>query len=131
MFDFVPFARLRREVTHRNGDAGVVGQALEFEFPEAQPPAVAAAGIRRDQDHRRVGIEAAALVAPPAADRRDRKGAGVVIGPKVDEPGVPPNVVNAVRIRTGLRPASESQGPARRAAVSPDAIDAPHSRSSR
>ena len=45
VFDLVPFARTRREVTHRNGHAGLVRQALEFEFPEAQTPSVAAARI--------------------------------------------------------------------------------------
>src|SRR5713226_2541503 len=49
VFDLVPFTGARREVTHCNGHAGVVRQALEFEFPEPQTPPVAAARIRGDE----------------------------------------------------------------------------------
>jgi hypothetical protein len=50
MFDLVPFARSRPEVTDLECQPGVIGQALQGQFPEARSRAVAAAGVGRDQE---------------------------------------------------------------------------------
>src|SRR5262245_51356773 len=47
MFDFVPLARPWGEVTHGDGQSGPIRELLQFPFPEADPRAVAAAGIGR------------------------------------------------------------------------------------
>src|SRR5712692_6015399 len=38
---------------------------------------------------------------PPAANRGDRKRTGVMVRPHIDEPGVAPHVIDAVRISAG------------------------------
>src|SRR5450759_1821527 len=91
----------QREVTYRNGQAGVIGQALQFEFPEPETPPIAPAGVRRDQDRGGGGIEPTPFVTPPAPDRRHGKRARVVIGAEIDESRVPPEVVDAVWIGPG------------------------------
>ncbi len=45
-----------------------------------------------------VGIEAPALLAPPAANGRER--GRVVIGPDIHEPGVPLQIVDPIRVRS-------------------------------
>ena len=49
MFNLVPLARARREVAHRDLQLVLIGQLLEFSFPEAHPVAVAAAAVRADE----------------------------------------------------------------------------------
>ena len=100
MFDLVPFAGPWREMGDRNGDTDLIRQALQFQLPQAEPPAVAASTVRRDQDPARAGRESSAFVPPPAANRRDRERTRVVIGPDIDDPGVAPDVVDAIRIRS-------------------------------
>src|SRR2546427_6438568 len=58
MLDFVPFARARRKVAHREGQARLVRELLQFPFPEAQPHPVAAPAVRRDESLARAGIQA-------------------------------------------------------------------------
>ena len=77
VLDLIPLARAGWEMVDHDGEVRVVGEPLEFHFPDAQTPAVAAAGVRGDQDLGRVRIEVAAFVMPPAANRRDREGAVV------------------------------------------------------
>ena len=52
---------------HLNGDADLVGQTLQFAFPQADAIAVGAAAVGGDAD-----------LLPPAADRLDREGRRVV-----------------------------------------------------
>src|SRR5947207_2661315 len=84
MLDSVPLARPRWEVTHRDGQAGPIGELLQFPLPEANAGAVAAAGVRGDHQGSRVGIRVAAHLSPPPADSIDRKARGVVIDPDTD-----------------------------------------------
>ena len=55
VLDFVPLARARRKMTDRDREPGPGGQLLQFPLPEAQPGAVAPAGIRRDEQRRAPG----------------------------------------------------------------------------
>ena len=48
-----------------------------------------------------MGIEPFPFMAPPASNRGHGKGAGVVIGPDIDEAGVAPDIVNAIGISSG------------------------------
>ena len=98
VLDLVPLARARRKMTDRNGQARVIRESLEFDFPQPQAPAIAAAGIRGDQDRGCVRIETFPFMTPPAPDRRHRKRARVMVGADIDKAGVAPDVVNAKRI---------------------------------
>jgi hypothetical protein len=46
--NLVPLARAGRQVAHGDGEAELVGELLEFDFPQAYAIAVAAAPIRGD-----------------------------------------------------------------------------------
>ncbi len=45
MLDLVPFAGAGRQVGHGDGEAGLVGEALDLALPQADPNAIAAAAI--------------------------------------------------------------------------------------
>ena len=49
MLDLVPFAGARREMADGDGQTRFVGQLLQFQLPEPQPRAVAAAAVGRDE----------------------------------------------------------------------------------
>src|SRR5215469_3957738 len=106
MFDLVPFAGCGREMIDGNRLVRLIGEFLQLHFPQAQTPAVAASGVGGNQKSWGVGIESFPFMAPPAPNGGHGKGAGVMISPDIDEPGVAPDVVNAVRIgarHVGLR----------------------------
>ena len=63
-----------------------------------QAPAVAATAIGGNQQPPRAQIQAAALAAPPAADRSHRERACVVVRAHVDKAGVAPQVIDPVGI---------------------------------
>src|SRR5487761_1242612 len=48
--DLVPLARPRWKMTDREGQAGFIREGLQLQFPQAQPPAIAAPAIGRNQD---------------------------------------------------------------------------------
>src|SRR5450756_54453 len=101
MFDLVPFARPRREMTNGNGKTRFICQLLQFQFPESQPGAIAAAAIGRDEQVLRLGIELAAFGSPPTANGRDGESTSVVVGPHIHESGVRVHVINAIGVRAG------------------------------
>ena len=88
-------------MAHGEGQARLVRERLELPFPETQPHPVAAPAVRRDENLARAEIQASPFRPPPAANRGDGKRAGVMVRPHIDEPGVAPHVVEAVRIGAG------------------------------
>ena len=78
-------------------EAGFVGKALEFTFPEADAGAVAAAAIGRYGQGSSLGIACPAEPLPPAANALDRKFGGIGIDPDIDPSLVGGNVIDAVR----------------------------------
>jgi hypothetical protein len=99
MLDLVPLAGPWRKMADGQTQTGFVGECLQLQLPQTQSPSVAAAGVSGHQDRAGRRIEPFPFMAPPAADRGHRKGAGVVIGADIDKPGVAPNVIDAIRIR--------------------------------
>jgi len=102
MFDLVPLARPRWEVTDGDGESGPIREPLQFPFPEANARAVAAAGVRRDHQRSRTGIRAATHVLPPAADGIDRKAGRVVVNPDADPAFIAAQIVDAVGNRSAV-----------------------------
>ena len=49
MLDFVPLAGAGRQVADHDVEAELVGQLLQFAFPQPHPRAVAAASVGGDQ----------------------------------------------------------------------------------
>src|SRR6266566_5417916 len=49
VFDLVPLAGARREMTHGQRPPRLVGELLQLPFPQAQAGPVAAASVRRDE----------------------------------------------------------------------------------
>ena len=100
VFDLVPLARPRGEMTDREGQTGFIREGLQLQFPQAQPPAIAPPAVGRNQDLGGRRIEPLTFLAPPSPDGRHRKRSRVVIRPDIDEPGVAPDVVDAIGIGT-------------------------------
>jgi len=46
--DLVPLAGPGRKMTDRNGQAGVIGEVLQLQFPQAQASAIASPAVRRN-----------------------------------------------------------------------------------
>src|SRR5215218_5161507 len=78
---------------------GLGGERGQFGLPGAGAVAVGAAGVRGDQQPAGVGMVGLAAGVPPAVQRRDREGGGVVVGTDVDPAGVRGDVVDPVRDR--------------------------------
>ena len=100
MLHLIPLAGAGREVADRDGEPSLIGKFLQLELPQPQPVAIAAPAVSCDEDALGLRIDATAFRPPPAADRGDGEGAGIVIGADVDEAGIAPNVVDAVRVDT-------------------------------
>src|SRR3979411_2277767 len=79
VLDAVPLAGTGRQVGDGYDEAGLVGKALNFAFPEADAGAVAAAAVGRDGEALSLGIASVAAPLPPAADALDGKFGGVGI----------------------------------------------------
>jgi hypothetical protein len=56
-----------RKVTDLHTHASLIRKLLQFKLPEAQPPPIAPARIRRDEDRACLRIEASPFMAPPPA----------------------------------------------------------------
>ena len=65
MLHLVPFAGARRKVAHHDGKPRALRQFLQLHLPLAQPIAVTAAAIRRDQQFPAIRIQPPSLDAPP------------------------------------------------------------------
>ena len=96
VLDTVPLAGTGRQVGDGYDEAGLVGKALEFAFPEADAGTVATAAVGRDGEALSLGIARIAEPLPPAADALDRKCGGIGIDSDVDPTLVGGNVVDAV-----------------------------------
>src|SRR6266536_1304022 len=96
MFDLVPLARTRWEVTHRDDQSGPIRELLQLPLPETDARAVAAAGIRRDHQRPRARIHATSHVLPPPADRIDGEAGRVVVDSDTDPAFIAAQIVHAV-----------------------------------
>jgi len=82
----------------RDGDrqSRLIGQGLQFGFPQPHPHPVAAAAIGRDQQPLGLGIAGLAELMPPAPDTFDGKGGGVAGDPEINPARVGGDVVDAI-----------------------------------
>jgi hypothetical protein len=98
VLDLVPLRRPWREVVDTDLQPGLHGQ---LSLPRAGAVAVGTARVRRDQQAPGCGVVAAPGRPPPAADRFDGEGRGVMVGADADPVGVAGDVVDPVGHRLG------------------------------
>src|SRR5215471_2601683 len=96
MFDLVPLARARGEMTHGDGQPRPIGEPLQFPLPEADAWAIAAAGVRGNHERSRTRIRAATHLLPPPANRIHREAGGVVVNPDAHPAFIATQIVHAV-----------------------------------
>src|SRR6266702_1888896 len=78
-------------------EAELVGQLLEFAFPQPHPRPVAAPAVSSDQQSGCVGIARPADVAPPLADTVDGEGGRVVIDADAHPAGIRSKIIDPIR----------------------------------
>src|SRR5674536_210029 len=88
MLDLVPFRRAGRIVANADGQPDLVGELLQFDFPQAHARAVGAAAIRRYHEPIACWVSLASHRREPAPDGVDREFGGVVIDVDGDTAGV-------------------------------------------
>ncbi len=99
MFDLVPLAGARREMTHMNRQATLVRKFLQTIFPEAIATAVAPATVRRDVQMFRVRINLLAQMLVPTTNRLHRELRRVMVDSHIHPTEIFLQVVNSVRRR--------------------------------
>jgi hypothetical protein len=99
VFDLVPFARARWQVTDGAPQAGFIRQPRQFDLPPPGLAPVAPAPVGHDQPLLGPGRGRRAQLPPPAAQRFDCKLRRIMIGPDTDPPLVRRQVVDPIRTR--------------------------------
>jgi hypothetical protein len=97
MLYLVPLRGAWRQVTDRDGQLELVRQLLKLNFPQTDTISVAATTVSRNHEALGARVTLFSHRPPPAADRIDGKGGGVVIGADADPSSVVGDVVDAVR----------------------------------
>src|SRR6516225_9824250 len=99
VFNFIPLTGPRWQMTDRDLQSGLVGQLLQFPFPQTHSNAVTPAGISRDQQSRRLGIGLVPHRFPPSPDALGGKGGRVMIHPHAHPSRILGHVVNPIGSR--------------------------------
>ena len=97
MFDLVPFAGARRKMTDRDAQSRLVGQPLHLPLPQAAASGVGAASIRGDEQVGLAGIQALAMLVPPAPDTLDSKLRRVMVKAHIDKALILDQIIHAIR----------------------------------
>src|SRR6201988_2504977 len=97
MLYLVPLRSTWRQVADRDGQLELVRQLLKLNFPQTDTISVAATTVSRNPEALGVRVTLLSHRPPPAADRINGKGGGVVIGTDADPSSVVGDVVDAVR----------------------------------
>src|SRR5271165_6300607 len=97
VLDPVPLRCAWRIVMDVDRKPGLVGELLQFEFPEPHARPVRAAAVRRDRQFSRLRIALPSHAFEPAADRRHGKLGGVAGDPDADEAGIGGHIIHPIR----------------------------------
>src|SRR6266446_1581059 len=84
----------------RDGETGLIGQLLQFPFPQAHPRAVAASSVRADEQAFRLRILLLPHLVPPTSDALHGKGGRLMVDAHVDPAGIASQVVHPIRRRS-------------------------------
>jgi len=96
MLYLVPFARARREVTDADREASLIGQALQFPFPQPGTRTVATTSISGNQQPHRLGVAGMTHLSPPAPNALRRELGGIMIRPYIYPTGTLRQVIDAI-----------------------------------
>lgn len=96
VLDFVPLAGAGRQGADHDVEAELVGQLLQFAFPQPHPRAIAAAAIGGDQQPDGVGVTRPPEVEPPLADAVDREGGCVMVDTDAHPSGIRRKIIDAI-----------------------------------
>src|SRR5205823_12772051 len=88
VFNLVPFARSRRKVADRDRQTRLIGQLLQFPFPQAHTRAITASPIRCDEQPLGLRILLFADLVPPASNAFYRKGGRIMVNADIDPAGI-------------------------------------------
>ena len=83
-------------MTHRDMQAGFIGQLLQFQFPKPDPCAVAPARVGGNQQALSLAIDRFAHRTPPAPDALDGKGGRVVVNTHTHPASILAHIVDAI-----------------------------------
>ena len=96
MFNLVPFAGARWQMTDGNLQPSGVGEVLQLHLPQTRAIAIAAATIRADQQAIRLGICIPPNCLPPAVHACDRETGRVVVLSDRDRTSIAFDVIDAI-----------------------------------
>src|SRR5712691_10901700 len=96
MLDLIPLTGPRRKVPDVDHHPDLIGELLDFYFPQPIATGIAPSAIRRDEERVGLGIHYLAYMAPPASDGFDRKLGGVVIDPHTDPAWIVRRIVHPI-----------------------------------
>ncbi len=96
VFNLVPFAGAGWKVTDVTDQPGFIDEFLQFQLPEPDSIAVAAATIGGDQQLLGLRINRLTHAIPPAPDRFDRKLGGVMANAHTNPSLIPVEVIDPV-----------------------------------
>src|SRR5271157_1470897 len=99
VLDLVPLAGAGRQVADHDVEAELIGQLLQFAFPQPYPRAVAAAAIGGDQQSAGVRVTRPTDGLPPLADTVHREGGRVVVNAYTHPSRIRGQVIDPVRHR--------------------------------
>ena len=97
VLDLVPLRCAGRIVVDVDHEPGLVGELLQFEFPEPHPRPIRAAAVRHDRQFSRIRIALSSHAFAPATDRLHGELGGVAGDPDADEAGIGGHIVHAIR----------------------------------
>src|SRR5712691_3719811 len=97
VLDPVPLGSTRRQMADDQSEAGLVGEALELGLPQPAAGAVAATAVGGDDQAVGGAVARFAHLLPPAADRVDGEGGGIVVDANAHPPAIGANVVDPIR----------------------------------
>jgi hypothetical protein len=98
MLDLVPLARPRRKVTDPNRQADLIGQSLQFNFPQADSTTIAAATVCCDHQLLGLWVGKPAYRLPPPPNGLHGKSRRIVVGADADPACIRTQVIDTVWI---------------------------------
>src|SRR5712692_724407 len=96
VLDPVPLGSTGRQMADDQSEAGLVGEPLELGLPQPAAGAVAAAAVGGDDQAVGGAVARFAHLLPPAADRVDGEGGGIVVDANAHPPAIGANVVDPI-----------------------------------
>jgi hypothetical protein len=97
MFDFVPLAGSRWQVTYAYDESAFIRESLELTFPQSGPISVAAASISGDHQFLGLGVSLPTHLIPPGGDGLHGKLSGIMVHSDTDPTLILTDIVNPVR----------------------------------